>query len=296
MPRTRGEKAFAIVNNVALFVLGLVMIFPFYVTLVNSISPGIDFATKTIILWPSTVDLSAYKALVGVNTGLLNALTLTVGITVVGTLMNMFFTLLGAVALSNRNLPYRPAITMFFVLTLYFGPGMIPAYLVNKYLGLINNLWVMIVPGLISVMYMLYMRNFIAKIPHEIIESASIDGCSDIAMVPAIILPLSTAAIATFSLFYAVGHWNDFYSCAMYITDPKMHNLQVYLTNLLQDSRNMRLNPEELQKMYEAGRRPPPSETMKAANIMAATIPIVCVYPFLQKYFVKGMVVGSLKG
>ena len=296
MLRTRGERVFGIVNNGLLFVLGLVMLFPFYVTLINSIAPPIDFATKQIILWPSKLDVSAYKTILGHNSGLLDAYAITVFVTVVGTLLNVLFTVLGAAALSNKKLPYRPAITMFFVVSLYFGPGMIPAYLVNKYLGLINNIWVMIIPSLISTMNMLYLRNFFSKIPQEIIESASIDGCSDIAMVPRIILPLSTAAIATFSLFYAVGHWNDFFSCAMYTTDIKLQNLQVYLTNILQNERNMRLNPEELAKLYEEGRRPPPTETMKAANIMAATIPIICVYPFLQKYFVKGMVVGSLKG
>lgn len=296
MTRTRGERVFGVFNYIILTLVGLIMLFPFYVTLINSISPAIDFGTKPINLWPSRVDLSAYKILFGKNTGILDAYGVTVFVTVVGTLINMAITILGAVALSNKNLPYRNAVTLFFVFTLYFSGGMIPAYLLNRYLGLLNSIWVMIIPSAVNTMYMLYLRNFIQQIPRELLESASIDGCTDLMLVPRIILPLSTAAIATFSLFYAVGHWNDFYNCAMYITEPKKYNLQVYLMTILKDSRMMRLNPDEMAKLYEVGSRQPPSEALKAANIMAATIPIVCVYPFLQKYFAKGMVVGSLKG
>lgn len=296
MKQTKGEKIYAVFNYIILAVVGIVTVFPFYITLINSISPALDFALKPINLWPSQVDISSYRVLLGKNTGILNAYSVTLFVTIVGTALNMLFTVLAAVALSNKDLPYRNAITMFFVFTMYFGGGMIPAYLLNNYLGLLNNIWVMIIPGLVSAMNMLYLRNFISQIPHEIIESASIDGCSDVKMVPYIILPLSTAAIATFSLFYAVGHWNDFSSCALYITDPNKYNLQVYLMNILKDARTMRLNPDEMAKLYEIGAKQPPTESLKAANIMAATLPIVCVYPFLQRFFVKGLVVGSLKG
>jgi putative aldouronate transport system permease protein len=232
----------------------------------------------------------------GASTGLVQAYGVTVFATVIGTLLNMAVNVLVSVGLSNKQLPYRSALTMFMVVTMYFGPGMIPAYMMNKYLGLINNIWVYVWPGLMSVWNMFLMRNFIMGIPHEIIESAHIDGCSEPRMIVSIILPLSTACIATISLFYAVGHWNDLFSAVMYVTDPKKYSLQAYLMTILQDARNMRYNLEEMAKIYEAGNKPPPSEALKAANIMAATIPIVCVYPFLQKYFVKGVVVGSLKG
>lgn len=296
MKRTKGEKAYSVFNYIFLAVVGLVTVFPFYITLINSISPAIDFALKPINLWPSRVDISSYRTIIGKNTGILNAYGVTIFVTVVGTALNMAFTVLAAVALSIKKLPYRNAITLFFVFTMYFSGGMIPSYLLNRYMGLLNNIWVMIIPSMVSVMNMLYLRNFISQIPHEIMESASIDGCSDIKMVPYIILPLSTAAIATFSLFYAVGHWNDFYNCAVYITDSTKYNLQVYLMNVLRDARAMKLNAAEMVKIHEAGSRQPPTESLKAANIMAATIPIVCLYPFLQKYFIKGLVVGSLKG
>jgi len=293
---TRGEKAFDIVNVIVLFVVGLIMLLPFYVVLIHSVTPSYDFGTKTLILWPSWFDLTSYRSIIGASTGLVQAYSVTIFATLVGTLLNMIVTLLASVGLSNKKLPYRNGLTMFMVITMYFGPGMIPAYMMNKYLGLINNIWVYIWPGLLSVWNMFLMRNFIMGIPHEIVESASIDGCSELRMIWAIIMPLSTAAIATISLFYAVSHWNDLFSAVMYITDPRKYSLQAYLMTILQDARNMVFNEREMAKLAEARLRPPPSEALKAANIMAATIPIVCVYPFLQKYFVKGVVVGSLKG
>lgn len=272
------------------------MIFPFYVTVIKSISPSIDFGTKVINLWPSKLDFSAFKALTGQGSGLIEAYAVTTWSTVVGTALNMFFTTLAAIALANKNLPYRKGITFFIVVTMYFGGGMIPTYLLVKNVGLINSLWVLVIPNLVYAAYVLYLRNFIMTIPVEILEAAKIDGLSDIGMIRIIILPLSGAAIATFSLFYAVGHWNDFYSGALYILDPNKYPLQVYLKEILQDTSAMRLNPDELRKLYESGNPPPPSEALKAANIIAATLPIVCVYPFLQKYFVKGMTMGSVKG
>ena len=296
MLRTRGERAFDAVNFIVLFILGLIMLFPFYVVLIHSVTPSIDFGTKTLILWPSRPDLTPYRTIIGASSGLVQAYGVTIFSTLAGTSLNMVCNILVSVGLSKKDLPYRGFITVFMVITMYFGPGMIPAYMMNKYLGLINNLWVYIIPGAVSIWYVFLMRNFIMNIPHEIIESASMDGCSEPRMIWSIIIPLSTACIATITLFYAVGHWNNLFSAVMYITDPKKYNLQAYLMTVLQDVRNMRFNLEEMAKIYEAGGKPPPSEALKAANIMAATLPIVCVYPFLQKYFVKGVVVGSLKG
>jgi len=296
MLRTRGEKIFDTVNVIVLFLIAIIMLFPFYVTLIHSIAPPEDFGRKLINLWPSRIDFTAIRSLVGSNTGLVNAYGVTLFTTVVGTFLNMLCTVPGSVALANKKLPYRLPLTGIFVLTMYFGGGMIPAYLLNKYLGLINSVWVMIIPGLVGVGSMFLIRNFIMGIPQDIIEAASIDGCSDIGLLWRIILPLSVACMATFALFFAVGHWNSFYACMMYITDPKKYNLQVYLREVLRDQRNMTQNPEMMRQLREADLPAPPSESLKAANIMAATLPIVCVYPFVQKYFVKGVVVGSLKG
>jgi len=296
MKKTIGERIFAGFNYFFLVLIGLITLLPFYVTFINSISPSIDFGTKVINLWPSKIELSAYKALIGQGSGLVNAYSINIYVTVVGTVLNIIFTLLPAIALANKKLPYRTGLTLFLVGTMYFGGGMIPAYLLIKYLGLFDNLWVCILPGLISTGYILYLRNFISTIPGEILESATIDGCSDIGLVWRIIVPLSGAAIATFALFYAVGHWNDYFSGAMFLTSKNKQPLQVYLREILRESgAKGNLNPDEYKKLVEQN-LVPLEESLKAANIMAATIPIVCVYPFLQKYFVKGLVMGSLKG
>ena len=296
--KTRGEKVYDIVVYIFLFLLGLIMLFPFYVTFINSISPPTDFGRKIINLWPSYVDLRPYMELLGRGSGLLAAYKVTLFVVVVGTSLNITLSLLAATCLANKKLPYRGIITTFILITMFFGGGMIPSYLLMRYLGLLNNIWVYIAPGLVGTWNVLLMRNFIMGIPGEILESASIDGCSDIEMVWYIILPLSVACIATFSLFYAVGHWNNLGIPLLYITSARrdLYNLQMYLREILHDPRNMVQDEEQMRALYAEGGRRPVVESVRAANIMAATIPIVCVYPFLQKYFVKGIVIGSLKG
>jgi len=295
--RTTGEMTFDVVNVIVLFIIGFVMLFPFYVVLIQSFAPPADFGRRNLILWPSRFTITSYRLIIGSATGIVQAYRITLFATLVGTFLNMVFSILCAVGLSNRNLPYRNALTKIFVFTMFFGGGMIPAFILVRYLGLLNNIWVYVIPGLVSVWNTLLLRNFFMGIPQEIIESASIDGCSEMRMIWSIILPLSTASIATISLFYAVGHWNNLGTAMLYIFDPRLNNLQAYLLTILTDQRNMVVNQEMMTAFIEANQnRPPPSEALRAANIMAATIPIVLVYPFIQKYFVKGVVVGSLKG
>jgi putative aldouronate transport system permease protein len=277
--------------------LGLVMLFPFYITLISSVSPPADFGRKIVNLWPSAIDLHSYRSLLGRGSDLLAAYRVTLATVVVGTAMNILATLLAATALANKKLPYRGIITTIIVIPMFFNGGMIPHYLLTRYLGLINNIWVYMAPSLINIYNLLLMRNYIMNIPGEILESASIDGCSDIGAVWHIILPLSTACVATFSLFYAVAHWNDLSTPLLYVADRQIYNLQMYLREILLDARNMIQNPEVLAQLYEPGSgRRPVVESLKAANIMAATLPIIFVYPFIQKFFVKGVVAGSLKG
>jgi len=294
--KTRGEKAYDVFVYIFLTLLGLVMLFPFYVTFINSISPPTDFGRKLVNLWPSYIDIRPYQQLLGRCSGLLAAYRITLFVVIIGTGMNITLSLLSAVALANKKLPYRTIITGFIIFTMFFGGGMIPSYILMRYLGLLDNIWVYVFPGLIGMMNVFLMRNFIMGIPHEILESASIDGCTDIAMVWHIILPLSTACIATFSLFYAVGHWNNLSTAILYITKRDLFNLQAYLREILVSMANMRQDDTTMMELYGSGERKPVTESVRAANIMAATIPIVCVYPFLQKYFVKGIVIGSLKG
>lgn len=295
--RTTGEITFDTINFIILFIVGVIMLFPFYVVLIQSVAPARDFGTRNIILWPSRFTITSFRIIIGSASGIVQAYRVTLFATIVGTAANMLVSILCAVGLSNKNLPYRNTLTKLIVFTMFFGGGMIPSFMLIRHLGLLNNIWVYVMPGLMSVWNTLLLRNFFMGIPQEITESAQIDGCHELRMIWSIILPLSTAAIATISLFYAVGHWNNLGTPMMFIFEPRLNNLQAYLLTVLQDQRNMVFNPEQMAAFVEANQnRPPPTESLRAANIMAATIPIVLVYPFLQKYFVKGVVVGSLKG
>lgn len=294
MHKGLGDRIFDGINNTLLVFLGFSMLFPFYVVLINSISPPEDFRFKSIILFPSKIELAYYQTVFSVGSRIFQAFSVTLFITFVGTAVNMVLTLMGAYAMSQKKMPMRSGITLFIVFTMYFSGGMIPTYLVVKEIGLTNTLWAMIIPSAVSSGTLIFMRNFIMGIPAEIIESATIDGCSDLRVLLNIILPLSSAAIATFTLFYAVGHWNEFYAGVIYVTKQKLQPLQVYLRWVLYDATTTN-DFSEIERYLNDGIKPP-TEALRAATIMAATLPIVLVYPFLQKYFVKGMIMGSLKG
>lgn len=293
----RRASPYTVVNYLIMLGVGLVTLFPFYITAVNSISPPEDFLFKEIILWPSKFDISYYQLILSGDSDLFLAYRTTILVTILGTAINMALTSITAFALAQRRMPYRLQITFFMVFTMFFGGGMIPAFLLVQNLGMLNTIWSMIIPGAISTGYVLLLRNFFMTIPAELSESAAIDGCSELRILIRIILPLSLPAMATFTLFYAVEHWNDFYSGMLYVSDYRLQPLQVYLRQVLYDS-TIRADPETMQKLLGDGslKYKPPSDAMKAATVMAATIPIICVYPFLQKYFVKGMLMGSLKG
>jgi putative aldouronate transport system permease protein len=294
LARTRGEKVFNIFNHVFLVLLGLSTLFPFYITFINSISPPDDFIRKEIILWPSQFETGYYRFILGEGSAFIRSLKVTVFLTVAGTAVNVFFTSTTAYVLAQRKLPFRNQITLFMVFTMFFGGGMIPSYLLMRALGLMNSIPGLIISGLLSTGSVLYLRNFIMTIPIELQESAMIDGCSESKLLLKIILPLSLSALATFTLFYAVGQWNTFSGAVLYITDYKKQPLQVYLRQILYDA-SVEGDRNELRKLLEDGFEPP-AEALKATAIMCATLPILFVYPFLQKYFVKGMMVGSLKG
>lgn len=294
--KKNNESLFASANYFVMTILAICTLFPFYLTVVNSVSPSEDFIYKDIILFPSRFEFRNYLFLLGSNSGLIMAYKVTLFVTIVGTFLNMAATALAAFPLAQRNLPYRSQITLFMVFTMYFGGGMIPTYLLVRNLHLLNSLWSLIVPGLVGTGILLFFRNFLMTIPAELTESAIIDGCSEFSAMVRIVLPLSMPAIATFTLFYAVGHWNDYYSGAIYISDYKKQPLQVFLRQVLYDV-TVSGNQNDMAKAMQPGQTyKPPSETLKAAATIATTLPIMMFYPFLQKYFVKGLIMGSLKG
>lgn len=288
---TGWDIAFHIFNYTSVAVFTFVCMFPFFNSVANAFSSNAAIQTGKVVLWPIGFQLDAIKATLH-NGSIIRAFWVTVFITVVGTALNMLFTVMTAYPLSRRDLWGRKFYMNFLLVTMLFSGGLIPSYLLVRELGLINTVWALIVPGLIGVFNVIIMKTFFQNIPAELWDAAVMDGCGNTKYVLRVVLPLSAASIATISLFYAVGHWNTYMSAIIYINDPNLYTLQVKLRNLLLLSQ-MDTN---LETMATVDKLHVVEESLKSAVIVFATAPILVVYPFLQKYFVKGSLLGSIKG
>ncbi|MHA6480950.1 carbohydrate ABC transporter permease [Paenibacillus sp. strain BS8-2] len=279
----------SLVDYVIWFVLvlfSLSTLFPFLNVLFVSFANMKDIvASGGVLLFPKSIHLDSYKYVLQYS-GLLNAYGVTIFITVVGTLINLVMTALGAYVLSNRDLPGRNAMMTMVLIAMLFSGGLIPTYLVVRSLHLVDTVWALMLPSAISAWLLILMRNFFQGIPSELRESARIDGCSELGILVRIILPLSLPIFATLALFYGVGHWNEYINVVIYINDPDLSTLQLILRKMYSFAIDQ-LDGDSL---------PPPVETVRAATIMMSTLPIVMVYPFLQRFFVQGVMVGSVKG
>ncbi|MDF2959679.1 MAG: transporter permease [Paenibacillus sp.] len=285
---TLGNKIFDGVNYVVLTIISLVTILPFIYILAVSFTSPHEVAKGGFILFPKEWSLSAYKYIFSTDT-LIKSLGVSIYITVVGTLINLLFTSLMAYPLARPTLRGRQFILMAVLFTMLFSGGLIPTYFVVKALGLTNSLWSLMIPNAISAFNLIVLKNFFQQIPDGLEDSARIDGCSDIGVLFRIVLPLSLPAMATFGLFYAVTHWNQFFSAIMYINDNEKWPVQVLLREIviLAQSRigDTGFEETEIQPL-----------TIRMAVIVFATVPIMLVYPFLQKHFAKGVMLGSVKG
>jgi len=293
MRMTGGEKAFQIVLVVFITTLCAAMVYPFVHMLSISLSTPAEALRSGFHLYPKEASLEAYKKVFsseGVWIGYGN----TIFRTVIGTCLSVAVMMLGAYPLSKKYLPHRTFYTMFIVVTMFFSGGLIPTYLLIKGIGLLDSRWVLIIPGLISTFSMLIMRNFFMSIPSELEDSAKIDGAHDMRVLFSIVMPLSKPILATVALWTAVNHWNAWFDALIYIQDSTKMVLQIYLRRLIVDNMNQDL--QRLMDQSMMGVQAVIPETVKAAVLMVATIPILAVYPFLQKYFVKGIMIGSLKG
>lgn len=242
------------------------------------------------VLIPERLDFAAYDVLLNRGKIILNAYQVTIFRVVVGTLLNLLFTSMLAYGLARRSLPGRNGLVLFIFLTMIFQGGLIPNYMLMDTLGLKDTLWVLILPSLISAWNLFILRNFFMGLPEELEESAVIDGATPLLILFKIVIPLSMPAMATIGLFYAVHHWNDWFGASIYINDVNKMPVQVIMRNILLTG----ITQNEAQLEYVSN--PPPAATLKSAVIMISTLPILFVYPFLQKYFVKGVMVGSIKG
>lgn len=291
--RSVGDRVFDCCNILFMILLTLVFFIPFWVVFATSFVGTLESARRGAYqFYPEVIDLSCYKVLLTQGSVIFRAYGVTIARTVIGTAISLLFTVTLAYGLAKRALPGRKALTAFVFFPMLFAGGMVPTYLLIYGLHINNTFWAMVLPTAISVWNTLLMRNFFMEIPESLEESAKIDGASVLVILFRIILPLSLPAVATIGLFYAVGHWNAWFDASMYISNRELMPLQVILRNIVLSMSNSDINNQVLNEM----RDPPPTESMKCAAIMVTTLPIICVYPFIQKYFVKGVMVGSVKG
>ncbi|WP_040213375.1 carbohydrate ABC transporter permease [Clostridium polynesiense] len=288
-----GEKIFSFVNYTFFILLGMATLFPFLNLVAKSFSSEAAVISGKVGLWPVDFQLGTYEFVLG-NKQFINSFFVTVIVTILGTLTGIIITVITAYPLSKTRLRGRKGLLIIFVFTMLFNGGLIPTYLVMQKLNLVNNIWVLILPAMINVFNLLIMKNYFESLPESIEESAKIDGASNLTILFRIILPLSKPVIATITLFFAVAHWNSYFQAMVYITDPQLKPMQLYLKELVSSTADV-LKQAGYNPDVEGALNTVP-EAIQAASIVAATIPIILVYPFLQKYFVKGVLIGSVKG
>lgn len=290
---SKGEQAFQVFDVLFMLLLIVVMFYPMWHVLCASFSDARALSSHSgILIWPKGYSLTAYKLMLKnpmIGKGYANTLT----ILGCGLALNMLMTSIAAYVLSRKNVKLNPIFNLFIIFTMYFGGGLIPAYLNIVELGLENTLAAVFVPGAISTYNMIVLRTGFASVPISLEESAKLDGASHLRILTSIILPLCKASFAVIILYYSVSHWNAWFSAMLYLTDREKYPLQLILREILisNDTSSMVTAVD-----VGAGDSSFVSETVKYAVIIVSTVPILCIYPFIQKYFEKGVMVGAVKG
>lgn len=285
-----GSQLFDTGNVLIMLLLMFATFYPLYYILVVSLSGGHAVMRGEVAFWPKDFTLSTYQ-LIFDDPSIWRSYANTVLYTAVGTAINVVCTAMCAYPLSKKEFYGREFFTLMIVITMFFSGGLIPSYLLVQKLHMLNTMWALVIPGAISVWNMVIMRTFFQSLPNELYESAYIDGSNELTSFLKITLPLSKPIMATMSLFYAVGHWNSFFSAMIYLDEKSKFPLQIILRNMVVMG-EMSNQTQELGGIY-AGVT---ATNIKYAVIIIAVLPIVMLYPFIQKYFVKGMMIGSLKG
>ena len=278
------------VKALFLGLVALVMIFPFVYVAAVSFSSAQDVLAGGLILWPKNPSLEAYQAILRGGV-VARALTVSLGLVAVGTTAKMIATVALAYGLSKPGVPGAKAILFLVLGTLLFSPGLIPNYLLVKQLGLLDTYQALILPGLISAFNLIILRNFFMSLPQELIEAARIDGASDWQILWRVVLPLSKAGLAVIALFYGVDIWNAFFNAILYLNDASKWPIQVVLRQYVLQGSALAGAAE-----LDPNQPPPPAQTIQMAIVVLATVPILLVYPFLQKYFARGVLTGAIKG
>ena len=287
--RSVGDIIANVVIYILLTLIAVIMVIPFIYVIAASFATEAEIQTRPIFFIPDSPTLDAYARIFDMNdmgTRVFHSLLISVCVTAIGTFINLFFTTTKAYALSRSNLIGKKPLLNMVLFTMVFGGGMIPLFLVVKGLGMYDTYAALILPGAISAYNMIIVRNFFMELPRELEEAASIDGCSDIGIFIKIALPLSLPCLATFGLFYAVGHWNNYFGALLYLEDSTKFPFQLVLRNIVMQTAETQTDPNALI----------PEDTLKMAVIVIGTVPILIVYPFLQKHFAAGVMVGAVKG
>lgn len=283
-----GGKLFTIINNTLLILIALACLLPFVNVIASSFASTQEVVSKRFILFPTTFSLDAYRYILSTPT-IFKGLGVSIGTTMVGTLVSMALTAFMAYGLSRRYLAGRNAINFIVVFSMLFSGGMIPTFLIVKSVGLIDSYWSMILPVAINAFNLIIMRNFFQALPDSLEESAKIDGCNDFGVFFKIMLPLALPSIATISLFYAVTYWNTYMNAILYLNDSGKWPIQVLLRQIVIVSSGMQAEGSSVDVI-------PPAQTIKMAVIVVATVPMLIAYPFVQKHFTKGALLGAVKG
>ncbi len=286
-------SAFQCINNILLFLFITICIYPFIYVLAISFNDAMDAQRGGIYFWPRIISIESYKAIFK-NAGLLVSYEITIFRVVVGTFLHVILTSMFAFALTKKDFIFKRFLNWWVLIPMYFTGGIVPTYVIFHMLGLTNSILVYIVPHLLSTFNILLVRTFIGELPKALEESAVIDGASDFTVFFRIVFPLSSPVLAAVALFVGVFHWNDWFSGFTYMTNEKLWCAQNVLLQIIQS--NEASNIAYISKMTQGLAITVTSESVKMAMLIVTVVPIVVIYPFLQKYFVKGMMIGSVKG
>lgn len=286
--KSLGDKVFNIIIVLCMSILVFITVWPFWAQLVTSLNEG--YTSLTAAFWPEDFTVDAYKIMLGYKS-IWNGFKISILRVASSTLAGLVLTILMAYPLSKKELPFSKFMTFFVIFTMLFAGGMIPSYVTLKKLHLINTFWVLVLPNCLTAWNILLMRNFFISIPKSLEESAKIDGARYITILWRIIIPLSTPIIATIALFIAVHQWNEWFNAMMWVTDKKLYVLQNVLKNFIESSKTMEVG----QLMVQLSDKQLTPRQLEAAMIILTILPMLVVYPFIQKFFTKGIMVGAVK-